>query len=214
MKQRVTIETLYKFDELSDDAKQKAVENLWDINVDYDWWQFTYDAIVEAGQAIGIDSVNIEGFDLDRAQSLYIKSDTVHLKDLIVSSEKWETLKTEWPGLYEGMNLGYYSEQINGLNKWLCKVAGDTDTVYADYYLIRAYGWDSGVDYSNDLYGYTNLYNEAETAGALLEEFLQDFKNYAFGMLRDSYECLTSEEAIIETIQANEYDFTEDGELA
>ena len=33
-------------------------------------------------------------------------------------------------------------------------------------------------------------------------------------MLRNEYEYLTSEEAVIESIRANEYEFTEDGKLA
>ena len=38
-----TIETVvYDFDELSDEAKQKAINNLSDINVDYGWWEFQY----------------------------------------------------------------------------------------------------------------------------------------------------------------------------
>lgn len=39
-----TIETgIYEYDELSATAKEKAVENLADLNVCYDWWQQTYD---------------------------------------------------------------------------------------------------------------------------------------------------------------------------
>jgi hypothetical protein len=45
----------------------------------------------------------------------------------------------------------------------------------------------------------------AEFQRALGEEYLS--------ILRKEYEYLTSEEAIIETIQANEYEFTEDGKM-
>lgn len=38
-----TIEiNLYKFDELSDEGKERAITNNYDINVNYDWWEFTY----------------------------------------------------------------------------------------------------------------------------------------------------------------------------
>lgn len=46
------------------------------------------------------------------------------------------------------------------------------------------------------------------------DEFLSSLCNDYLKILRDEYEYLTSEEAIIETIESNEYDFTEDGELA
>ena len=35
-----TIETkVYKFNELSDTAKENAIDRLRNINVDYDWWE-------------------------------------------------------------------------------------------------------------------------------------------------------------------------------
>ena len=37
------------FDELSDEAKAKALENLADINVDHEWWDFTADEIERLG---------------------------------------------------------------------------------------------------------------------------------------------------------------------
>jgi len=51
--------TLYSFEELSEQAQKKALERLYDINVDFDWWQFVY----EDAQRIGL---KITGFDLDR----------------------------------------------------------------------------------------------------------------------------------------------------
>ena len=56
-----TIRTkVYKFSELSDKAKQKAIEKFYDINVDYDWWESVY----EDAKNIGL---KITGFDIDRA---------------------------------------------------------------------------------------------------------------------------------------------------
>ena len=53
-----TINT-YSFNELSEEAQQKAIENLSDINVNFDWWNFTY----EDAKNIGL---KITSFDLDR----------------------------------------------------------------------------------------------------------------------------------------------------
>ncbi len=50
---------VYKFDELSKEAQQKAIERLSDINVDYDWWQSTYEDAANIG-------LKITGFDLDQ----------------------------------------------------------------------------------------------------------------------------------------------------
>ena len=54
----------YKFEELSEESQQKAIENLYDINVDYDWYEWVY----KDAKNIGL---KIEAFDLDRAS--YVK---------------------------------------------------------------------------------------------------------------------------------------------
>lgn len=55
-----TVETkLYKFEELTEEAQNKAVSNLSDTNVAYDWWSSEY----EDAENIGL---KITGFDLDR----------------------------------------------------------------------------------------------------------------------------------------------------
>jgi hypothetical protein len=54
-----TIQTnLYKFNELSEEAKQKAIERLYDINIDYDWWNYLFDDAKEIG-------LKINSFDID-----------------------------------------------------------------------------------------------------------------------------------------------------
>ena len=45
------------------------------------------------------------------------------------------------------------------------------------------------------------------------KEFLQQLGQCYLIMLRDEYEYLTSEEAVKDTIEANDYDFLENGEL-
>lgn len=54
---------IYKFDELSEAAQQKAIENLHDINVDHEWWDCTYDDAMNIG-------IKITSFDLGRAHSI------------------------------------------------------------------------------------------------------------------------------------------------
>jgi hypothetical protein len=47
-----------------------------------------------------------------------------------------------------------------------------------------------------------------------LIDALRSFEHWAWRVLRDEYEYLTSAEAIKETIEANEYEFDQDGNLA
>jgi len=50
---------IYKFDELSENAKQNALNKYCDINVCHDWYEFTFDDAKEIG-------LKIDSFDLDR----------------------------------------------------------------------------------------------------------------------------------------------------
>jgi len=50
---------VYQLAELSEEMQEKAISNLYDINVSYDWWQVEY----EDAATIGL---KITSFDLDR----------------------------------------------------------------------------------------------------------------------------------------------------
>lgn len=50
---------IYQFNELSNEAKQNAIKQNYDINVSHDWWTNTY----EDAERIGLQ---ITSFDLER----------------------------------------------------------------------------------------------------------------------------------------------------
>ena len=58
----------------------------------------------------------------------------------------------------------------------------------------------------------TGDYMDAETEQAMAET-LRDFMEWIYRQLEKQYYYLTSREAIIETIESNEYKFFEDGRL-
>jgi hypothetical protein len=157
---------LYSFDELLEDAKQKAIEKLYDINVDFDWWESTY----EDAEQIGL---KINGFDLDRnrhAEGEFINSAPEVAEAIIKNHGKdCETYKTAKTFLNDLNDITSKEENIKNVNE-------------------------------DDI---EELENE------FLKSILEDYSI----ILENECEYLQSEEAIIETIKANEYDFTEDGEL-
>lgn len=62
---------LYKFAELSEEAKKKALQNLSDINVDHNWWEYIYDDAAEAGlKMTGFDEAYYcTGFFIESAEA-------------------------------------------------------------------------------------------------------------------------------------------------
>lgn len=156
---------LYEFHELTEEAQQKALENLWDINVSHEWWDFTYEDAKNVG-------VKITGFDLDRGQ--------IDLELEGSCGETAEAIMRE-----HGQDCGTYKKAklfLDDMNAYLAQFPNIEDS---DEELIE---------------GKEN-------------EFIDDLRYEYRKILRNEYEYLTSKEAILETIEANEYTFTENGEL-
>ena len=158
MRTETHVVKIYTFDELPENIKQKAIEKLWDINVDYEWWEFIYEDAANVG-------IKITGFDTGRGNDI--------TGDFI-----WYAIDVCKAILLEhGKNTETYKTASTFLPE--LKKEWEED-----------YGGEEAAE---------------EFKRAILEDYL--------AMLRSEYEYFTSEERIIETIQANEYEFTEDGEI-
>lgn len=95
--------TLYKFNELSAEAQQKAIENNSDFNVDYDWWDDTY----EDAKNVGID---IGSFEVDRYCKGTIMDTEQTAHDILKQhGENCETYKTA---------ASYLNERDQVIEQW------------------------------------------------------------------------------------------------
>jgi len=168
MRTETTTRTLYKFDELSDSAKDKALDNCRYYEVDHGWWEQTYEDASEVG-------IKITSFDINRAS--YCKGDipdTEQTAHNIVDNhgEACDTYRVA---------AAYLKERDEAIDTF----KEDADEDYKDEKLD-----DLGEEFTK----------------AILEEYLS--------ILRKEYEYMTSDEAVKEMIEANEYEFTEEGERA
>ena len=136
----------YTFAELSDEAKEKAIYNNYNINVDTEWWEFTK----EDAEQIGL---KIESFDIDHG--------TINCSNY----EDYTTIKQNILKEHGKMTETYKTVITHDLRK------------------------DEGED----------------MVRMLGEDYLI--------ILRNKFEYLTSEEAIIETFKCNDYIFTDDGNI-
>lgn len=172
MRTEIITRNLYKFDELSDDAKDKAVERLYDINVDYDWWQWTYDDAEEIG-------LKLTGFDLDRGS--YCKGEFINTAENVaqkIIENHGDTCET-------------YKDAQNYLRDLEIAIAKNLEE-------------NADCDYPEDYLDTEEIDDE------FLRNLLEDYRI----SLQKEWDYLTSREAIIETIESNDYEFDEDGNLA
>ena len=145
---------LYKYSELSEEVKEKVINDHRDINVDIEWWDGVYLDAFEIG-------LKIRGFDIDRAS--YVDG------ELLYSVEKCCRLIKE----NHGVDCG--------------------TTKLADEYLSKIEKCEDEDDFE--------------------DEFIREICEEYLSILRDEYEYLTSDEAIADILVANEYEFTESGEV-
>ena len=166
---------LYKFEELSEEIQAKVLSNQIEINVDYEWWDFTY----EDAKTIGLE---IEGFDLYRGDiTTNIMTDPNGIAILIIGNH--------------GKECDTYEEAIHYLANQSKLVEKYSDGMNKDIVIE-----DNEHDYDLEI-------DEVEN------EFMTGLKNAYLSILQNEYEYLRSEEAIKETIESNDYDFTEDGDI-
>jgi hypothetical protein len=164
-----TINT-YSFSELSEKSKQKAIANLYDINVNYEWWESVYDDAENIG-------CKITSFDVDRGSYC-----NMEFKD----------------------SFGEVAENIISEHGKNCPTF-KTAMKYLDEYdkLVTEQG-----QYEEDNDEFQQIEEEIEE---LDNEFKKSLEEDYRILLSKEYEYLTSSEGIIETIEANEYEFLENG---
>jgi hypothetical protein len=189
--------TVCKFSELSEDARQEALEKLYDINVDFDWWDSDYDDFKAIGKILGIDIGNIyfSGF--------------ASQGDGACFEGNYRYNKGSSKAIRE------YAPQ----DKELHRIADSLRQIQRErFYKVTAHIKQSGHyshKYCTEItvsHSDTGDYMDTETSEAITET-LRDFMEWIYRQLNKQYDYLTSHEAIIETIEANDYNFFENGRL-
>lgn len=176
MRKRIREDNVYKFEELTEDGQEKALENLGDINVDHGWWNGVYDDAENIW--LKITSFDIDRHEIDGKFEEY--ASTVANKILADHGPDCETVRTAKEYIKE-RDAQIELERILWAKDGEAPDEFDPDDVDLD-----------------------------EVAGEFRHSLLEDY----LIMLRKEYEYLTGKEAIIETIKANEYEFTEEGNLS
>ena len=193
-----TVETkVFKINELSDEAKQAAILALSDINVNYDWWDFIYEDAKTIGKLMGIN-----------------------ISDIYFSGSYSRGGGACFEGSYEYARgsvaaVKAYAPKDTELHRIVAELAAEQRKCF---YQIRASVKQSGhrycTDFNVDFESHTGDQNYySEEAGTNVIELLRDYMLWIYKQLGSSHDHLTSEEAVVETIEANEYEFTVDGDL-
>ena len=205
MRIETTTKELYNFDELSDEAQDKAVEKLADINVDDEWW--------ECDGMLDLSAQEMK----DR----HMSREYMNMETMLFS---YNQIYFEGVGYSRNQYIQFPDVQVNNYE------------VFRKFLRIPSRLWEV-CDWQFETptgYGYNAGTTELTIKPDKWDERLQDYTDFtdkqqdiidrAIGIMNDKiteslsnlstwYDDLTSEKGIIETIKANEYEFTADGEL-
>jgi hypothetical protein len=147
--QRFHITKALSFDELSPEAKEKALDRLWDINVDdHGWWQFIYDDAEDIGLKItefNLSRNKIKGTLTESLLDSCKKIRKNHGKD----TETFKTAKE------------YHKRYIDGFVEWR---AQQEDDDYDDYTSLEMFDEFCSSDEAELI--------ENDYQQAILEDFL------------------------------------------
>jgi len=168
----------YKLNELDEQTKLQVIEDNIHINVEFDWWDCTYDTLRECG-------IKVNSFDIGRRQECEIE----------FLEEGYSVARNIVDTFGEAMEI--VKDAQNFIEQWDALVKHHGEGNDMDGYSVKEELYD---DFDDDVEGIT-----IDLKKNLEYEILR--------WLRGEYEHLTSEESIIETIEANEYEFTEEGNI-
>jgi hypothetical protein len=203
---RINIEVkeveVYSIDDVKNDKEllEKVINKHRDINVNFDWWDFIYEDFKEHNdEYFDIDKIYFSGFwsQGDGAMFEY-SSISDRLKDIFIDGLDLSPMRKGWlrnnvsvsgKGVQRGL---YYHEKS-------C-----SHSIY----------WE--VD-NGDLYWDRPLYQWIESFANDFENFVEElYSNLCcdlYSTLEKEYTHLTSDESILESLESNQYEFTEDGNI-
>lgn len=213
--------------ELPESVKRKILEKHSDINVDYAWWEPT-----EIYFPSWAKDSKLDEFNLDRSEVIkflpqidyrilraYLVKDKI--TDQIILSQ--QSKRNHWPFHFRVVGSpSFFEFKITSENNRRTTRLGICFSEFPSYSdsiieptekEIKALIFE-GISYSDDK---ADKLGKSEVDRIALH--ISKVANYVereidpLSALRESYDYLTSEEGVLETLQANEYYFDEDGDI-
>lgn len=194
--------TLYSVSDLKENpiVLKNVLDKQYHINVEIDFW---YEGIIDDHtqklESLGFNEVKIAftGFGS--------QGDGASFTCNSIDFKKW---------LSENSTNNNNKRLLSLLNKDLIELDGnikrDRYTHYCHWNTTTLYLSDSVFGEKNS---YPNIESTIEQLDKDITNFMQSYNKKIYKDLDNTYDELTSEKAILETLEANNYEFTEDGNI-
>lgn len=186
--------TVYNFDELSETAKQNAIEK---YAANYDWWDSCYDDFVQILDILGfeVESKDIEFSGFYQQGSYAAFSGYYHFqKDMVKGIKSYAPKDKE---------LHRIAKELSKMQR-KCFYSLSAKFRYSDYS-----GYSVDMEDSRRQYGWV----DSDEPEKIFRQVLKDLSSWLYEKLQNEYEYLTSEESFKESCEANEWTFDENGNI-
>ncbi|QYW06445.1 hypothetical protein uan_033 [Pseudomonas phage UAntarctica] len=215
---RVIETPVFTFDQLSDEAKKRALEKNYDWNVDHDWWDGVYEDAIMMGEIIGISIDTRRG---SKEPAIYFsgfssQGDGASCEcsySYKVGARK--ELKSAAPEYYQEGGKGPWIKQEGNVE--LHRICKELTAVQRKHFYqleakVSTYG-----NYSHS--GCTRVtvehaeerYRDIGDAESDITQLLRDFMDWIYSRLEAEHDYLTSDEQIRDALIANEVEFDMEG---
>ena len=210
MRTKTTI--IYKFDELSDEAKQTAIESARYMDVEFfEWWDSSYESFAEAADLFGLDIRQTRKSLMDGTFSY---DPTIFFSGF---SSQGDGACFEGCYAYKKGALKA-AKQAFPMDSELLRIVRDLQTLQQrNFYQLTAtakhrgcYSHSGCMDITVDRADGKAFSDDDEES---LKQLLRDFADWIYSELEKEYDYLTSDEAVAESLRANDVEFTEDGQI-
>ena len=187
---------VHSFNELSDDAKETAIANYRENNLDYEWWDCSFDVFKTMGVLMGIDidAIYFSGF-ASQGDGACFEGDYEYKKGSLKAIKNHAPRDTDLHDVAQRLFLAqkpaFYQLTAN------VKQRG---------HYLHENCTDISVSDKDD---FAVSQDQCEEVREALRAFMQ----WIYTRLEAEYDYLQSDDAIKESIEANEYEFTANGEM-
>lgn len=204
---------VYKYSELSEKAQEKAREEYLQDGIGYDWWSLLYEDFAHAADILGIDL---------RQHVVKLMGGGTRNEPAIYFSGFW----SQGDGAcFEG-DYAYAKGSTTKIREYapedkaLHAIADNLYKIQRRYfYQLTASVLLKNSHYYHErsteirVYWQADDYRDIGTAEEEIAEELRNYMRYMYRRLEKEYEWLTSDEQVAETLETNEYEYTEDGAM-
>ncbi len=197
--------TVYKFNELSEEQQKKVLDRYRDFNTDEnsDWYDSVYDDAKQVAELMGIDvdKIYFSGF-WSQGDGACFEGRYSYKKGSLKAVKSYAPLDNELHRIAKELTA------IQKQNFYKLEARIKHSGFYQHSNCTKFYITKEGEYYfdSNDSYVRDN-------DKAALVPVIRDFMDWIYKQLEKEYEYLTSDEAIKESLIANDYDFTNEGRI-